>query len=236
MARRQPPRNPRPGLVLEPLEDRVVLSGSSPSYIATVYADVLHRAPTIPEVTFWAQQIQGGRPVADLAKGLINSIENRTNEVGQDFQAYLHRGATAAETSYYVNAFAGGETSAQVRQSFLNSPEYKALHSGTTAYVDALYHDDLGRNPDPRGEAFYVNLLNQGTSTASVVQDIDYSSEREGRLVDMEYASILGRSATAQEHVARVLRMNAGQDTDETLLAGILSSPENIKNHDGSLS
>lgn len=236
MARRQTDRkNPRPGLSFDPLESRVVLTGSSPSYIGTVYADVLHRTALPQEVASWAQQIQAGKPVAELAKGLIHSTENRTNEVAQDYQKFLHRGATAAEMSYYLNAFAGGQTSAAVRQSFLNSPEYRALHPGNTAFVDALFRDDLGRNPDPQSETYFSNLLNQRASTATVVADIDDSGEREGITVAVDYGAILGRPVTAQESVARVTKLNAGQDTDETLLAGVLSSPENIKDHDGTL-
>ncbi len=236
MARREPARNlPRPGLSFDPLESRVVLTGSSPSYIGTVYADVLHRTALPQEVASWAQQIQGGKPVTELAKGLIHSTENRTNEVAQDYQKFLHRGATAPEISHYLGAFAGGQTSAVVRQSFLNSPEYKALHPGNTAFVDAIFRDDLGRNPDPQSETAYANLLSQGASTANVVASLDYSAERQGNLVAVDYGTVLGRPVTAQESVARVTRMNAGQDTDETLLAGVLTSPENVKDHDGTL-
>jgi hypothetical protein len=220
MARRPNVRDDRPRPGLEPLEDRVVLSGSSPSYISMVYADVLHRPPTSQEVGSWAQQIQGGRSPVDLTKGLVYSTENRANEVTQDYQVLLHRGASSAD----------------VRELFLNSPEYKALHPGTTAFVDALYHDVLGRNPDPQGEAFYVNILDKGGSTATVVSDIVSSPERAGKLVDLDYNEILGRNDTAQEHVARVNLITSGKDQDETLLAGVLASPENIKNHDGSLS
>ncbi len=235
MARREPNRSPRPGLDLETLESRVVLSGSSPSYIATVYTDVLHRTGLPQEVGYWAQQIQGGRPASDLAKALINSNENRTNEITQDYQLFLHRGATAAETAYYLGQFQAGADSVTVRDEFLNSPEYHAMHPGNTAFVDALYHDDLARNPDPQGEAYYVGQLNAGMSTAAVVSEFTNSSEREGKLVDLDYQTILGRDDTAAEHVTRVTKMNNGQDTDETLLAGILSSPENIKIHDGTL-
>src|SRR5205823_181158 len=42
-------------------------------------------------------------------------------------------------------------------------------HKSNTAYVEGLYHDVLGRDPDPSGEQFWVSNLQHGKTTRTKV-------------------------------------------------------------------
>jgi hypothetical protein len=48
---------------------------------------------------------------------------------------------------------------------------------GRTAFATALYHEVLGRNPDPGGLAFWVRTLDRGASPTAVASVIWNSPE-----------------------------------------------------------
>ena len=228
-ARRQSTFRPEP----EPLESRVCLSTTNASYVASVYQDVQHRSASAQEVGYWTQQLQGGASAIAFATGLVNSVEHRTAEINHDYQSLLGRAPAANDTAYYQNAFAQGAHSDDVMTSFLTSPEYKGLHQGNTAYVNALYNDVLGRDAEAAGQAYYVNILDQGANPVGVVPGFLHSPERAGQVVDQSYASILRRTDNPVEHQAQVDLLVFGGSRPENVVIGALTSPEYAKRHNG---
>jgi uncharacterized repeat protein (TIGR01451 family) len=83
----------------------------------------------------------------------------------------------------------------QVKWGVLGSPEFYDRSGGTDAsFLQALYDDDLGRPPDPFGQATFLSALSAGVSRAEVARLIDESPEAESDQVTTDYEEILGRA------------------------------------------
>src|SRR5262249_57486753 len=93
-------------------------------------------------------------------------------------------------------------------------PDVAVLYQGSTSlrvllaapspearYVAQLYHDLLGRGPDP-GAAYWVQWLQAGAPRAEVAGGIWESAEHRGRQVDGLYATYLQRPADAPGRAA----------------------------------
>jgi uncharacterized protein (TIGR03118 family) len=128
------------------LEDRYLLSapGASPSASAVA-----------------AVQVSGA---AAFVTNLYNSI--------------LLRSPLPSEVNFWVGVLRSGKSQAFVQNAFFNSSERAQLLAslnislgGTNQqFVDSLYANLLGRAPDPAGEAFWINQLNQGVNRQFVIQ------------------------------------------------------------------
>jgi len=96
-------------------------------------------------------------------------------------------------------------------------------------FVEALYHDELGRPGDLNSQVdagFWVNLLNQGTATTAVVADrVVRSSEARDHLVKGWFQTYLGRAPLGGEELGWVSALLQGQ-TEEQVLSQILASDE----------
>jgi autotransporter-associated beta strand protein len=96
-------------------------------------------------------------------------------------------------------------------------------------FVEALYHDELGRPGNlnsPVDAGFWVSLLTQGTATtADVAARVVQSSEGRDHLVKGWYQTYLGRAPQGGEELGWVGSLQQGQ-TDEQVLSQILASDE----------
>lgn len=218
-------------MALESLEGRQLMDASSPAFITAAYSEVLHRSPLKVEVNYWNYQLSHGVSPQTFAANLVNSAEYHVNEIRVDYQHFLHRAPAPQETAAWLNAFNNGLRSTDAMQLFVNMPEYKALHAGNKAYVDAVYSDILGRPADAAGEAAWVNYLNSQNNSAVFTSLMIHSPEREGKFVDQQFATILNRSDTTAEHNFWVSNLTSGHISDEALLIGTLSSQESINDH-----
>jgi streptogramin lyase len=100
------------------------------------------------------------------------------------------------------------------------------------AFVSQAYRDLLGREADPVGLAGWSSLIDQGTSRADVVRDIEVSPEYEGVVVQQLYATYLRRSADPGG-LASGAAFLAGGGTREELAAMLLGSAEYYQNQGG---
>jgi len=101
------------------------------------------------------------------------------------------------------------------------------MRAGSTAedFLQAVYHDVLGRSLDPIGRAAWLRLLGPGSSLATVVDSILHSAEAENRLVESYYQQYLDRAADIVG-LTNWSNFLAAGGSDETFQAGILSSNE----------
>ncbi|MEL6736157.1 MAG: DUF4214 domain-containing protein, partial [Pseudomonadota bacterium] len=80
--------------------------------------------------------------------------------------AYFNRAPDAAGLLFWADAFATGTSIETIAGLFANSQEAQALfpsNAGSSAFVEAVYLNVLGRASDPAGKAFWVGVLDQGT-------------------------------------------------------------------------
>jgi uncharacterized delta-60 repeat protein len=92
-------------------------------------------------------------------------------------------------------------------------------------FVKALYRALLGRDPEPRGLAFWVGLLAEGESRAQVVQGIWESIEHRGLQVDGFYATYLHRAADADGRAFWVQALLNGA-SESTIAVDFVTSEE----------
>jgi hypothetical protein len=174
--------------------------------------------------------LPGGAPaspmLAEVANAFTHSTEYFSNLIQADYKQYLGRSATTEEVSAWVADFQHGLTDEQARSGFIGSPEFYAHAGGTNqAWVDALYHNLLGRAPDQAGETSWLQALAGGTSRAAVALGFATSAEAEGDVIRADYQHYLGRTATEAEEAAWV-RAFASGTTNEQVVAGFVGSVE----------
>ena len=80
--------------------------------------------------------------------------------------------------------------------------EYFTKAGGTNAlYVAKAYEDVLGRKPDPSGQVYWTNKLNNGADRGSVALQFINSPEARRRLVDDQFLRFLARFPTGQSEL-----------------------------------
>jgi hypothetical protein len=185
---------------------RVVLEGGAPDgpvpltaetvrYVTGLYQALLNRAPDSAGLAFFGTQLQTGTPRAQVVQEFWRAPEHRGLEVDALFSKYLHRAADVAGRTFFIQLFLAGASKADIQADLLTSHEYLALHFAAADYVTALYQDVLQRDPDPTGEAVWVNLLQNGGRRLDVVQAMLAVDEYNRQIIDGLYLSFLQRPA-----------------------------------------
>ncbi len=167
------------------------------------------------------------------AGSLTHSAEHYTRFVTDAYQQYMGRVPDTNGLASWVDQLQNhGITDEQLEAYFIGSAEYIANHGGSgAAWVKGMYHDLLGRAPDPQGLQAWLNELNSGRQTPlGVAYGFAASAEREGIVVQSDYQTFLGRGASAEEVNLWVQSFLRGA-TNENVVAGFVGSPEYFANH-----
>ncbi|MCK0151433.1 DUF4214 domain-containing protein [Marivita sp. S6314] len=103
--------------------------------------------------------------------------EAQFNEVIELYIAYYNRAPDSLGLAFWTNAYAeGGVTLGDMANDFATQPETQGLYpEGTTdtVFIEAVYNNVLGRDPDAPGLAFWLGQLGAGGSTrAEFILDI----------------------------------------------------------------
>jgi hypothetical protein len=195
-------------------------------FISEVYRDLLHRQVDPVGLAFWNSQLAQGATREQVIAGIQSTQEYRDVEVDELYQQYLHRGADPSGLASSTQFLAHGGTVEQLSSIIVSSPEYFHARGGDTnhGFVDALYHDALGRAPDPTGEAAFEQLLANGGTRQQAADIIFGSAEYRGDLVQSFYQNLLDRDveAGAQSFWSDQL----AHHRDEEVIASIASSNE----------
>ena len=139
-----------------------------------------------------AQQQQVARN--QVVQLIENSVEFRSEEVQNLYQSILGRPADMQGLNAWIAFLGNGGTEAQVEAEIMGSIEFVNNHGGTAeGFVQGVYDDLLGRDPDPAGGAAWVSLLNAGASTESVVTGVLRSAESASLITGDLFASFLSR-------------------------------------------
>jgi hypothetical protein len=99
-------------------------------------------------------------------------------------------------------------------------------------YVDAVYLDLLGRDPDLTGLSYWSGQLDGGADRGALINQITHSAEYFGTIIKPAYLKFLGRAADAGGLKYWTDQMIHGL-TDEQLEAGFIGSPEYYQHSGG---
>jgi hypothetical protein len=182
---------------------------------------------------FMSMYVTGRTPAEPL--GVLQTPTLVPQGLGQD----TYRGTRAGDyggisvdpldqtTFWGANEFAaaGGDWGTAIAHFSLLGAEPGILISHSRAFVVQVYHDLLGRAPDPAGLAFWSALLDQGMSRTQVALAIENSFEFRSNQVQAVYQALLGRPAGPDELASAVAYLSAG-GASEQIEANLLASPE----------
>lgn len=131
--------------------------------------------------------------------GNLASITDKTSFYKHLYRCALNRDPQAAELTAWSTV--GVSSHLQVFESFLASPEYVAMNTNNSAYVDKLYQCILFRASELPGNAYWLNELSRGVTRSAILNNVlassEYASVVAPRIATAIGVSAIGATATA---------------------------------------
>ncbi|MBT8239633.1 MAG: DUF4214 domain-containing protein [Acidimicrobiia bacterium] len=106
------------------------------------------------------------------------------------YEAYFLRQADTAGFNYWMDQLQAGAELTEIAEWFADSEEFRARYAGLgfADFLDQLYRDVLGRDPDETGKDYWLDLLDRGllnrgtivvqfTEGAELIQVTEHRSE-----------------------------------------------------------
>jgi uncharacterized protein (TIGR03118 family) len=204
-----------------------VAGGSNARFIDRLYQTFLNRQAEPAGLAFWMAQLNQGMTRAQVAAGIQNSVEFRTDLVMKAYQQFLHRAPEQGGLNFWVNFLQQGHTVEQMQAGIVGSREYFQSRGGATnnGFLTALYQDALGRAVDISGQTTFTTQLNGGVTTGQEASAVFASNEFQQNLVQADYALFLNRGADATGLGEFTNALRQGQ-TDQQIAAAIAASDE----------
>jgi hypothetical protein len=211
-------------LAIEQLEARDLLTTSA--VVTGFYYDLLHRQPSPAELAGWTAALQTGVTPLQIAQDFLNSAEYRTTLIRSNFERLLGRDPSSHELFAWLNEMKTGVGGQQLTASLAASDEFYLDNGGTyTPWLNALYHDVLGRPADAAGLAAWHRELLDGVPRSQVVVGLVYSAENFNQQITAAYHNLLNRLPDAGGAAAWLAALAQGV-TVEQMDAAMAASPE----------
>jgi hypothetical protein len=190
-------------------------------FLTHLYEDVLKRPVDPAAFGIFGPQLDTGTPPGKVALSVLQSLEYRTLLVRSFYMSFLHRSPSPEELVAGLAGLVRGMSDEQFEASLLGSEEY-FQHAGSTqdGFLDALYHDLLGRAPTAGERALFG-----GMSRTQIAAQVLASNEFRTLLIQSYFQMFLGRAPTPAELAAFLAMFGAGA-SDEQVAAAILGSTE----------
>jgi hypothetical protein len=196
------------------------------NYVDAIYHEVLGRAADPAGLNAWVTNLAVGLSRFDLVRLLWDSAEHRSQQIEADYNQFLHRSAGAAEVNGWLSTFQQGASETAVAGAFMHSPEYLNSHADNASFVQAVFHDLLGRSADAGSLASLVGNLNAGMPRSQLVDLVLDSPERTAHVIGQYYQQYLGRAGGAAELQNWSNLIASGQVDFESVAELFLSSTE----------
>ncbi len=87
------------------------------------------------------------------------------------YEAYFLRPADTAGFNYWMDRYRSGATLGAIAEQFARSQEFQNRYGDSpfSDFLDQLYVDVLGREPDEAGKAYWLDLLERGRVTRGTI-------------------------------------------------------------------
>jgi hypothetical protein len=173
----------------------VVEQTANQHFVSNVYKDLLGHAPDSGGLAFWSGLLDLGNSRATILNLFDHGSWYFSPIIKSAYQQYLGRTGDSGGLVFWIQQMINGVTDEQLEASLIASAEYYKHASGTDqGWVDAMYQDLLGRQPDSLGEKFWTQQLAGGVSRSSAAYGFAVSIERERHQIAADYKKFLGRS------------------------------------------
>ena len=215
-------------LCLEQCEQRVVFAGTD--YVSALYWDILNRAADQSGLDAYNYQLHHGASQEQVANSIWNSVEHRGIEVDGFYKTLLHRNADPVGRQYYIDQLRSGVSEESVMLTIATSGEYIQRNPLGEAYINALYHDVLGRDADAEGLASWLDQLKAADQVYSstdtyhkdqvgVAWNFIHSHERHTQIIFGHYDKNLLRDPDPDGEADWVNKLDQGAREDAVALA-----------------
>jgi hypothetical protein len=199
---------------------------SDSAYVESLYQKLLNRPSDPGGLAGWTGALTAHTlSRQDVASDFLYSAEYRSDFVRGLYTQYLRRAPDAGGYAGWVAYLTGGGTFEGAIAGFVGSPEYFQTQAGNDngVFVQDLYHDLLGRAPDPGGYAGWLAAVNGGANRYSIASGFLTSGEYRTDLINRYTNLFTGGNATPAELTAYLGEFNAGF-RDEVIIGQIAAS------------
>src|SRR5690349_18820722 len=199
------------------------------------YRDFLGREGDTLGVEFWAAQVNGAMPRYAAVDFFLRSpeFEGTLAPVVRLYFASLLRVPDYAGLDFWLKYRRAGNPIESIAQQFVQSPEFQNRYGAldNAGFVNQVYQNVLGRNPDAGGFAFWKGQLDSGALTRGQLM-LGFSESAEFRAaigsevyVTMAYVGMLRRAPDAGGYNFWVGQLDGGS-SGAALIDGLLHAPE----------
>lgn len=161
---------------------------SNRQFVELIYQNVLGRSPDSGGLNHWTAVLDGGTSRGDVMIGFSESAEFKTNTstevtaietdgpIGRLYLAYFLRRADEDGLDHWINT---GLPTKAISEEFALSTEFRNRYGSldNAAFVNLIYRNVLGRDPDAGGLAHWTAVLNGGAGRGAVMQEFSDSAE-----------------------------------------------------------
>lgn len=184
---------PRPPMA--PVAD--VVDSPDEAFTNAAFIDFLGRDATPAEKQEWAGRIASGTDRGVLVRERTRSEEWAGSVVDRMYQETLNRAGDPRGRAHWIGQLQSDMTVAELAAHFYASDEYLRQEGGlTNLWIDDLYSELLGRQPDSAGHAFWMQQT-VDLGTVPVARQIYQSEESRRARVQALYQDLLGRDPDA---------------------------------------
>ncbi|MGF1596273.1 MAG: DUF4214 domain-containing protein [Acidimicrobiales bacterium] len=195
-------------------------------YLVELYSRLLGRGADTGGLDFFLARLASGGDLTrqQVARALLFSDEGSRQEVRRAYDELLGRTPDGGGEDYWTTHLRTHGV-LDLRVLILASDEYATAAGGSdAAWLEAVYHDVLGRASDDGGRPYWLGLRTAGVPRALIVAGIYRSDESLGRRVDTYHSEALGRSPSTAERGAAIGWMRA--DGERSVRARLWASDE----------
>jgi hypothetical protein len=141
------------------------------------------------------------------------------------YHRFLDRNPDPGGLQAWITQLQQGVPRQQIIRGFCDSAEFKSNNPPPAQFVESLYSRLLGRPSDAAGKQGWIDALQSGGSTASVIDGFLRSAEYCTRRVTELYQTLLGRAPDSGGLASWVHSM-AGGTPFQQIQEGFLASDE----------
>jgi Ca2+-binding RTX toxin-like protein len=163
--------------------DTASYRGQLDQYAVTVQPSITTAFSTVRDLNVsrdGTDSVQHVERLQFLDKNLALDITGISAEAYRIYKAAFNRTPDLQGLGYWILQMDNGATVPQVASGFIGSAEFQSLYGtnpSNNQFVDLLYQNVLGRNPDAGGYAYWNAMLSNGLSRADVLAYFSESSE-----------------------------------------------------------
>ncbi len=164
---------------------------SNAQFVDLVYRNVLEREPDAEGRTYWNNRLATGLTRGELMIGFSESTEYITStgtvrpssinegQIWRLYKAYFLRNAKQEGFDYWLSQARTGVSIQQIAAQFATSAEFTSQYGqlGNAQFVDLVYGNVLGREPDIDGRSYWIGRLSSGLSRGELMIGFSDSAE-----------------------------------------------------------